>query len=138
MLNLVNLEFENRPLLPPKPQTELNRNITSQKPVWNRFGILQFFGHPSPIVLPDLAFFLRPDGDGHADNFFGGQDDDDDWCHMILVGIMGLTRFQKLEVIPTKSVANTRKKRTMGNLSHPKFFSKRDDDVGGNFKKVRQ
>ena len=23
----------------------------------------------------------------------------------------------------------------MGNLSHPKFFSKRDDDGGGNFKK---
>ena len=24
----------------------------------------------------------------------------------------------------------------MGNLSHPKFFSKRDDDGGGNFKKT--
>ena len=33
-------------------------------------------------------------------------------------------------------MANTRKNGTMGNLSHPKFFSKRDDDGGGNFKKT--
>ena len=44
MLNSGNLEFENRLLLvlTPKPKTEPNRNIDSQKPVWNRFGILRF------------------------------------------------------------------------------------------------
>ena len=49
MLNWVNLEFENILflVLKPKPQTKPNRDIASQKPVWNRLGILQFFGHPS-------------------------------------------------------------------------------------------
>ena len=53
MLNLVNFELENRLLLvlKPKPQTELNRNIASQKPVRNRFGLLRFFGHPNDYVL---------------------------------------------------------------------------------------
>ena len=51
MLNSVNLEFENRLLLAlkPEPHTEPNRNIASQKLVWNRFGILLFFGNPNLI-----------------------------------------------------------------------------------------
>ena len=49
MLDSLNLEFENILLLvlKPKPQTKPNHNIASQKPVWNRFGILRFFGHPT-------------------------------------------------------------------------------------------
>ena len=56
MLNSVNLEFENILLLvlKPKPQTKPNRNIANQKPVWNRFGILWFFGHPNIYVLTQI------------------------------------------------------------------------------------
>ena len=60
MLNLIKFEVLNSLLLAlkPKPQTEPNRNIASQKPVWNQFGILRFFGHPSfklkyQFVLPN-------------------------------------------------------------------------------------
>ena len=66
-LNSVNLELESRLLLvmKPKPQTEPNRNTASQKPVWNRFGILQFFGHPTftcnqKVFFRSTNFFSRP------------------------------------------------------------------------------
>ena len=53
MLNLVNLEFENILLLAlkRKPQTQQNCIIASQKPVWNRFGILRIFGHPNAYTF---------------------------------------------------------------------------------------
>ena len=52
VINLIKLEVLNSILLvlKPKPQTEQNRNIASQKPVWNWFGILRFFGHPTVDV----------------------------------------------------------------------------------------
>ena len=58
ILNSVNLAFENLILLAlkPKSQTEPNSNFASQKPVWNRFGILQFFGHPNLGLVSSFLF----------------------------------------------------------------------------------
>ena len=82
--------------------------------------------------------FFRPDGDGPG-QFFGGHDEDEeenvfDWCHMVVLGIKGLTRFL-VRSDPYQKCGKHTQKRNDGKSLAPKVFSKRDDDGGGNFKK---
>ena len=89
-------------------------------------------------MLEDLAF--SPSRWRRTRTIFGGHDEDDeenvfDWCHMVVLGIKGLTRFLVRSDPYQKCGKHTQKKNDGKSLA-PKVYSKRDDDGGGNFKKL--
>ena len=70
--------------------------------------------------------FFRPDGDGPG-QFFGGHDEDDeenvfDWCHMVVLGIKGLTRFLVRSDLYQKCGKHTQKRNDGKSLAPKVFF----------------